>query len=291
MPRPVSVIPLHILRGRPASRRIGFTLVELLAAVAVVGILAAILLPALSTVRKQARKAVEISAARQLVTAYHAHAADRRGRLMPGEANGYETRILEPVYNLRGQKLNDTVAKRFPWRLVPYLNRSVEGTLLLNESVAEAKGWNDYDYNVSLLPSLGINSTYVGTAQDYRNAKGEVIGPGAYRHAIQRFEQARSPETLIVFASAAGQDDKGGRTHGFWQLSAPYDSAKNGRWSAEPPDPAWPVLGQVHLRWSGKAVVAHLDSSVKLLGETELRDMRRWANAAAVAGETDWQGD
>lgn len=280
-----------MLRGRPASRRTGFTLVELLAVVAIVGVLAAILLPALSAVRKQARKAVEITAARQLVTAYHAHAAERRGRLMPGEANGYETRILEPVYNLRGQKLNDTIAKRFPWRLVPYLNRGVEGAILFNESLAEAEGWNDYDYNVSLLPSLGINATYVGTDKDYRNAKGEVIGPGAFRHAIQRFEQAHAPGSLIVFASAAGQDDQGGRTHGFWQLAAPYDSAKNGTWPAAPADPAWPVLGQVHLRWSGKAVVAHLDSSVKLLGEPELRDMRRWADSAAVADDPDWRGE
>lgn len=294
--RPSSVCKPSAPAARGRSVRAGFTLIELLTVVAVIGVLAAIIVPVLGSVRAQARKAVEITAARQLVTAYHAHAADNRGRLMPGEANPYETQKLEPVYNLRGQKLDKTKAKRFPWRLVPYLGRNVEGTILINESVADSESWDrgsayGYDYNVSLLPSLGINATYVGTARDYLNDKGEVIGSGAFAHSIQRFEQAISPGTLIVFASAAGQDDQGNRTHGFWRLSAPYDSSTKTRWSADSPDASRPLLGETHLRWSGKAVVAHLDSSVRLLGEAELRDMRRWSDAAARAGDPDWQGN
>ncbi len=239
----------------------------------------------------EARKAVELSAARQLITAYHAHAADNRGRLLPGQADAFNLKS-EPVYNLQGQKLSSPVDARYPWRLVPYLNRTVEGTILVNESITESQAWRVgglYDYMVSAYPSFGMNATYVGTDSAYRNSKGEVLGYNPY--SIQRLGQAVSAGQLIVFASAAGAGDKGELLHGYLEVRAPFDAVKKTSWPAEPENPTDPVLGHVHLRWGGRAVVAHLDSSVKLLGAAELRDMRRWANPAALAGNPDWTGN
>lgn len=278
--------PTGALRPRRA-----FTLIELLTVIAVVGILAAILLPVIASVRRQARKAVEITAARQLITAYHAHAADNRGRLLPGQADAYDLTI-EPVYNLQGKKLSSPVNARYPWRLVPYLNRSVEGTILVNESITDAAGWRangDYDYMVSAFPSLGINATYVGTASAYRNSKGETLGYNPY--SINRFEHAAFAGQLIVFASAGGVDEHGAPLHGYLEVRAPFDAVKQSTWPGEAENPARPILGHVDFRWGGRAVVSHLDSSVKLLSVGELRDMRRWANPAARAGDPDWRGN
>ena len=58
-------------------------------------------------------------------------------------------------------------------------------------------------------------------------------------------------------------------------------------WGSYRPDiPA--SLGFVSLEYGGKAIVAHLDGNVRLLDETELRDMRRWSNQAAMYDDPDF---
>lgn len=274
-----------------SRRACGFTLIELLAVIAIIGILAAIIIPCVSAVRKQAAKTSEVQAARNLITAFQTHTTEHGGLLMPGQGDQF-TLKSQPVYNLQGQKLSYPVNTRYPWRLVPYLGRKLEGSILVNESLVEAEAWRkngDYDYMVSAFPSLGINGTYVGTDTVYRNTKGEVLGYNAV--SVQRMNQVENPARLIVFASAGGIDEKGERVHGYLEVRAPYDAVKKTRWPAAPEDKADPILGQVHLRWDGRAVVAQLDSSVTLLNEAELRDMRRWANPAAVANDKNWAGN
>lgn len=67
-----------VRRGRAGG---GFTLVELLVVIAVIGVLAAILIPVVGKVRGAARKAECVSNQRQIVTALRMHAADNRDLL------------------------------------------------------------------------------------------------------------------------------------------------------------------------------------------------------------------
>ena len=64
----------------------GFTLVELLVVMTIIGVLASMLLPALSRARSQGRRAVCINAERQLLLAWNLYELDHEGELAP---NGY----------------------------------------------------------------------------------------------------------------------------------------------------------------------------------------------------------
>ncbi|MBC8039091.1 MAG: prepilin-type N-terminal cleavage/methylation domain-containing protein [Opitutaceae bacterium] len=66
---------------RPAGNRSGFTLIELLTVIGIIGILAAIIIPVVGSVRNKARQSQCGSNLRQLYTAAILYANDNRGRL------------------------------------------------------------------------------------------------------------------------------------------------------------------------------------------------------------------
>ena len=69
----------------------GFTLVELLVVVAIIAILAAMLLPALSRARERARAAVCMSNLKQIANAFHMYTLDYDGYLPPERYRAYSS--------------------------------------------------------------------------------------------------------------------------------------------------------------------------------------------------------
>jgi prepilin-type N-terminal cleavage/methylation domain-containing protein/prepilin-type processing-associated H-X9-DG protein len=69
---------------RPARRASGFTLIELLVVIGIIAILIAIIVPALSVARQQARRAACLSNLRQIGIAIHGYAAANEGRIPYG---------------------------------------------------------------------------------------------------------------------------------------------------------------------------------------------------------------
>lgn len=70
----------------PHSRKSAFTLIELLTVIAIIGILAAILIPTIGRVRESAYVSTTTSNLRQLYNANRLHAADYKGLYVPAEA-------------------------------------------------------------------------------------------------------------------------------------------------------------------------------------------------------------
>ncbi len=77
----------------------GFTLIELLVVVAIIGILASMLLPALARAKDQAHKAACMSNLRQLAIVYHLYTQDSGGKLPSRDLLGNSSyrMLLDPL--------------------------------------------------------------------------------------------------------------------------------------------------------------------------------------------------
>jgi prepilin-type N-terminal cleavage/methylation domain-containing protein len=83
MPNPDFTHPRFNVSSTGSARRLGFTLIELLTVIAIIGILAAILIPTVGKVRQVARAATCKSNIRQVGTAVHLYINENRQMLPP----------------------------------------------------------------------------------------------------------------------------------------------------------------------------------------------------------------
>lgn len=261
----------------------GFTLIEILVVVAVLAILLGLGTSAISAAIGKGKIAAEVSAAKTLVAAYQAAAADNDGRYLPA----YDG-VASNVNNASGKPLAMKESKgRYPWRLAPYLGYALKGSLLVGDNEEQfmkameikSRSSSLYDYGVSIFPALGINRSYVG---------GHILSNGKYLTNITAPDciktVAGADRSVIVFASA-GADGIDGYEY-VKAPGAPDASWKDGEWTdkSNPGD-----FGYVHPRHDGKAVAAFLDGSVRMLGLGELRDMRLWSRDAALQDDPNYK--
>lgn len=255
------------MNPRPNTR--AFTLIEMLAALAIIAILAGLTWPVLATAKESGLKSAEIAAARKLLAGLHSYAADNNGSVMPGykdpgantlkDDNGNVITMAEP-------------RSRYAWRIAPYVDYDVEGTLLVNNAQAAPKHDPMYPYLVSVFTSLGMNITFVGgdfgsgallRADDPRT----VARIGNF--CVRNMQQATKPSSLIVFASAFNTAE--GRSPGNYRVLPP--AMREGDAS------------HIDYRYGGLAVVGCLDGHAELLGPDQMKDMRRWSDLAARADD------
>jgi prepilin-type N-terminal cleavage/methylation domain-containing protein len=274
-------------------KRRAFTLIELLVVMAIVAILAGLLVLVAGRVQQSGNMTREISAGRQLVSAYLTTAADRDGQFMVGYS------ASENATDERGDIVTNPASGRYPWRLAPYFRYQMRGVLLVNEQekLANNGDHGDFVYRASLFPTFGINATYVGGNE----RSGLIPTPATLRFygnfVATRLAQVSQPGKLIVFASARYNGDPNGSGNasgntseeqkGFHLLSPPRTTKIE--WSGKF-DRKMPAekFGSLDLRYNDRAVCVMLAGNVELLDANQLQDMRYWSVQAAEADKADF---
>jgi prepilin-type N-terminal cleavage/methylation domain-containing protein/prepilin-type processing-associated H-X9-DG protein len=148
---------LSHLRG--AARR-GFTLIELLTVIAIIGILAAIIIPTVGKVRLQAKNATCVSNLRQLATALILSADERRGQLPWATASGANESWTQTTTRL----LSSTAANRSNIFRCP----------VPTPAVAATNGVTYYGVNQVLMPD-GTSTTSVPVKLNNITRPSEVV--------------------------------------------------------------------------------------------------------------------
>jgi prepilin-type N-terminal cleavage/methylation domain-containing protein/prepilin-type processing-associated H-X9-DG protein len=235
----------------------GFTLVELLVVIAILTILSCLAFYGYSNLLDSGKKAAEVNAARTLIAGFHAYAADNNGRILRGMDPS-----AKDVVDDRGKPVMSHAARRYAWRIAPYIDYNVDNVLLVNNKEAAPKDKPMYSYLVTVFTTLGMNTVHVGgkygTAQGPDNPRIKNID------CVTNITQVHKPSKLVVFASAKMGDDP--------PHKGAFEVSLDGKGT----------VGKVDFKYGNKAVVAHFDGHVALLGKEELSDKSRWSNKAAL---------
>lgn len=268
------------------KRAAGFTLIELLASTAIIALLVALLLPALSGARRSAITVEAMAAARSLLQAHALYAGDHAGAALPAYLDAAEASGVTDEF---GNELFAPVSQRWAYRLAPYFDHVWAGTTHVGaraslledqrailQSDAGAFGWS---YQVSVFPSFGINRLYVG---------GDRRRPGliARNHHVDRLHQAFKPSRLLTFASS--RFDVGTiKYDGYLDITPPplgtaYDEAS-------PTNAPATSYGNLHARYRGRIVAGWLDGHTDTAAPDQLGDRRLWANPAARLDDPVWE--
>jgi prepilin-type N-terminal cleavage/methylation domain-containing protein len=176
-------------------KRSAFTLIELLSVIAVIGVLAAILIPVIGKVRKSSYDATCTSNLRQVSAAYLLMMADNKNILIPAiQAEGSGSTQNSKWYKPKGEGEPKAAWSISLASFMQQGNRDMKVTRLNDLNCPEAL---DAIGKASERSSYGFNH-FVGKTNG---------SDGGFRGAV-RMEQLSSPSRTIMFGDTKKETDK-----------------------------------------------------------------------------------
>lgn len=295
------------MNGRGAGHAVGFTLVELLVVIAVIGLVLGIVLPGLASSREAGRGVVCASNIRQLGLALDLYATDAEDRYAPGAAN-----ILANLDRWHGRRASASLAFE-PGRgpLTPYFDGGSDGvgrsiracptfgralSTLAEAGAGFERGCGGYAYNAAFVGCDRSGERFVpGTGGS--GAKGQARGVSSVRSDVVGSSRARfgNPGGTLGFADGAlAVESPAGDVIEYSFVEPRFHPHLA---TAARPDPS------IHFRhgavgggrgWgngAGRASVAWLDGHVSAEGMTHSESSGLYGPTASVVGIGWFGGD
>ncbi len=244
-PRPINASESSRVASRAPSSP-AFTLIELLTVIAIIGILAAILIPVVSSVRDSARASRCIANLRDLTLALNLYLNENDNRIHVHSASGDGSEDL-PHWASRLQ--NDGFLDDREITVCPSEHPYSWGDIM--EASPGRQNFRVYGMNMI------VSSPPLGGSRDYEDA-GSNVGPGFQLNA----NAVRDPSRYFTFVDSVmpGAYD-------------PYNTPGNGsqRYQIRGWQPGG--LDAIQTRHNNRANMAFLDGSVRAMGPGDLRDI------------------
>jgi prepilin-type N-terminal cleavage/methylation domain-containing protein len=250
-----STHPGRRVRRPPACR--GVTLVELLVVVGIIAVLFSLLLPTLGRVRERAREAECRTRLRQLITAFHAFAADH-DRHLPGGyfdiGNPDPDRQCWLMGNVRDWRQAPQTGTIFPYVKEPLMYRCPSLTEAPGSGVAGKTSNGKFDFSMFLSFTGARLGNVRQTARYRRPSDGRFI----YLPTPVLCEEYTDHLNVSNIEGGHATTDRMGHQHGGGGHYASIDgsvhwfvedlNANTDNWFSQAPSGNWEQLGE-DVRW------------------------------------------
>ncbi len=294
-----------------STNRFGFTIIEMIVVVAVIGILVAILIPSLRGTQSRARKVKELTLVNQVGKAWIMYSGDHQDKVLPGYLSTDVQEHRELAWALPDGSLVNPAPTYDPslpnnagpwtWRLLNYLDYDWQSLLFYRDTDEwTTNELREHAEVIARQPAFGYNGFYLGGwwTQDNHSDR-----PHALFSSVELTDGNRANMVASTSSSIKNASNQIVFCSTFYATPGIYNELENdtpGTFLAIPSILArvkrWVPLpgGKIEARFEtyvplgrgdGLPVIASADGSSKTISIQDLLDQQLWIPRAKTIGD------